>query len=132
MGPQWRGTHHVALTTADLDATGRFYHGLLGMPLAGGKGANPVHGRHYLFDAGGFLIGFFEQPAHAAPAAPPGWSRAFGLLPGAFQHLALAVTDEASLEALQARLVATGVEVTDWLHEGPMRQFLFADNNGIV
>ena len=109
----------------------RFYHGLLGMPLVGGKGANPVHGRHYAF-AGGFLIGSFEQPEHEATAAPAGWSRAFGFLPGAFQHLALVVADEDELEALQARLVAAGVEVTDWLHEGPMRQFLFADNNGIV
>ena len=42
------------------------------------------------------------------------------------------VAAEAELEALRARLVAAGVEVTDWLHEGPMRQFLFADNNGIL
>ena len=42
------------------------------------------------------------------------------------------MADEAGLEALRARLVAAGVEVTEWLHEGPMRQFLFADNNGIV
>jgi catechol 2,3-dioxygenase-like lactoylglutathione lyase family enzyme len=130
--PRWRGTHHIALTTADLDATVRFYHGLLGMPLLGGGGANPVHGRHYAFDAGGFHVGFFERPGYEAPVAPVGWSRAFGFVPGAFQHLALAVADEAGLEALRARLVAVGVEVTEWLHEGPMRQFLFADNNGIL
>ncbi len=131
-GRIWRGAHHIALTTSDLDATVRFYHGLLGMPLVGGVGANPIHGRHYAFDAGGFLVGFFEQPAHVAPPAPAGWSRAFGFLHGAFQHLALAVKEEAELEALRERLVAADVEVTDWLHEGPMRQFLFADNNGIV
>ncbi len=42
------------------------------------------------------------------------------------------MTEEARLEALRTRLVATGVEATDWLHEGLMRQFLFTDNNGIV
>ena len=130
--PSWRGAHHVALTTADLDSTVRFYHGLLGMPLVAGVGTNPMHGRHYLFDAGGFLVGFFEHPTHEASPAPAGWSRAFGFQPGAFQHLALALADESWLEALRERLVAAGVEVTDWLHEGPMRQFLFADNNGIV
>jgi catechol 2,3-dioxygenase-like lactoylglutathione lyase family enzyme len=128
----WRGAHHVALTTTDLDATVRFYHGLLGMPLVATMEPTPVHGRHYFFDAGGFLVGFFEQAAHSAPAAPAGWSRAFGYLPGAFQHLALAVADEVELEALRARLVAAEVEVTDWLHEGATRQFLFADNNSIV
>ncbi len=46
--------------------------------------------------------------------------------------MALAITNEAQLEALRSRLVEAGVEVTEWLHEGPMRQFLFADNNGIV
>lgn len=47
--------------TGDMDATVCFYHGLLGMPLVGGGGANPMHGRHYLFDAGEFLVGFFWE-----------------------------------------------------------------------
>ena len=127
-GPRWQGAHHIALTTPDLDATVRYYHDLLGMPLLGGSGANPFHGRHYAFDAGGFHVGFFEQPTHDAPAAAAGWSRAFGFVPGAFQHLTLELADE----ALRARLVAAGVEVTDWLNQGAMRQFLFADNNGIL
>ena len=130
--PSWRGAHHIALTTADMDATVRFYHGLLGMPLVGGGGANPMHGRHYLFNAGEFLVGFFEEPSHPATPAPSGWSLAFGFLSGAFQHLALMVADEAGLDDLRDRLIEAGVEVTEWLHEGPMRQFLFADNNGIV
>ncbi len=115
-----------------MDATVRFYHGLLNMPLLGGVGANPVHGRHYAFDAGGFHVGFFERPGHEAPAAPAGWSRSFGYVPGSYQHLALVVATESDLEILRERLVAAGVEVTEWLHEGPMRQFLLSDNNGIV
>lgn len=83
-GPRWHGAHHIALTTRDMDATVRFYHQLLGMPLVGSVGANPIHGRHYMFDAGGFLIGFFEHPDHAMSAVPAGWSRAFAFLPGAF------------------------------------------------
>ena len=128
----WRGAHHIALTTRDMDATVRFYHQLLGMPLVGSVGANPIHGRHYMFDAGDFLIGFFEHPDHAMSAVPADWSRAFAFLPGAFQHLALKAENEAGLEALRAQLVSADVEVTEWLHEGPMRQFLCADNNGIV
>lgn len=34
----WRGAHHLSLVTRDLDATVRFYHGLLGMPLFGAMG----------------------------------------------------------------------------------------------
>lgn len=129
---RWKGTHHIALTTDDMDATVQFYCGLLDMPLLGGGGANPMHGRHYTFDAGGFHIGFFERPGYEAPAPAPGWSEAFGYVPGSFQHLALALEDESELEMLRERLGSAGVEVTDWLHEGSMRQFLFANNNGIV
>jgi len=29
--PRWRGVNHLALVTPDMDATVRFYHGVLGM-----------------------------------------------------------------------------------------------------
>ena len=32
--PHWRGINHLALITADMDATVRFYAGVLGMRLA--------------------------------------------------------------------------------------------------
>lgn len=38
-GVRWRGAHHLALVTRDLDATVRFYHGVLGMPLFGAMAA---------------------------------------------------------------------------------------------
>ena len=32
--PAWSGINHLALITADMDATVRFYHGVLGARLA--------------------------------------------------------------------------------------------------
>ncbi len=60
--PTWQGAHHLSLVTPDLDATVRFYHGLLAMPLWAALGPRPYHGRHCFFKAGHFLIHFFEQP----------------------------------------------------------------------
>lgn len=30
VAPRWRGIHHLALITDDMDATVRFWHGVLG------------------------------------------------------------------------------------------------------
>ena len=128
----WRRAHHIALATSDLDATVSFYHHLLAMPLLSGSGVNPVFPRHYVFEAGEFDVAFFERAEPDGPGMAPGWSHGFRLVPGALQHLALEVADEETLESLRQRLVDAGIEVTEWLHEGSMRQFLFADNNGIL
>ena len=37
--PDWRGINHLALVTPDMDATVRFYAGVLGMRLAAGRPA---------------------------------------------------------------------------------------------
>jgi hypothetical protein len=34
--PTWRGINHLALVTNDMDATIRFYHGVLGARLVSG------------------------------------------------------------------------------------------------
>jgi len=131
--PRWRGAHHLALVTRDLDATVRFYHGMLGMPLFGAMAAQPHHGRHCLFRAGGFVMHFFEQGDAAIPPPPPGWEQGMlAFVPGAYQHVALALEDEASLLALRDRLIAAGVAVTEMMDEGPIRSFRFVDNNGIT
>lgn len=128
----WRGAHHLALVTRDLDATVRFYHGVLGMPLFGAMAAQPHHGRHCLFQAGGFIMHFFEQPDAAIPAPPSGWEEGMlAFVPGAYQHLALALEDETSLLTLRERLLTAGVAVTPMMQEGPIRFFRFVDNNGI-
>ena len=36
--PRWRGINHLALVTTDMDATVRFYHGVLGARLVADLG----------------------------------------------------------------------------------------------
>ena len=44
-GPRWRGVNHLALVTPDMDATVRFYQGVLGARVVSGDClANGVSG----------------------------------------------------------------------------------------
>ncbi len=87
--PDWRGVHHLALVTPDMDATVRFYVGVLGMPLVATLRAGPM--RHYFFELGpGNTIAFFEVPdaeTFSKPAGAPS-SRAIQ-----FDHVSFAVDD---------------------------------------
>ena len=57
--PRWRGINHLALVTADMDATVRFYVGVLGARLVATIGT--PHFRHYFFEFGtGNTVAFFE------------------------------------------------------------------------
>ena len=129
----WQGAHHLSLVTRDLDATVRFYHGLLGMPLFGAMGPSQNHGAHYLFKAGHFIMHFFEQSDAEIPTPPVGWeTHGVAFLPGTYQHVALELADESALLDLQMRLANAGVTVTDVSSKGPIRLFYFTDNNGIL
>ena len=46
--PRWRGINHLALITNDMDATVRFYHGVLGARLIATIGT--PYFRHYFFE----------------------------------------------------------------------------------
>ena len=57
--PAWSGINHLALITADMDATVRFYHGVLGARLAATVGTPDF--RHYFFEFGPqCTVAFFE------------------------------------------------------------------------
>jgi catechol 2,3-dioxygenase-like lactoylglutathione lyase family enzyme len=128
--PRWRGVNHLALVTTDMDATVRFYHGVLGAPLVATIGTPSF--RHYFFSIGtGSTVAFFEYAnaplgSFAKPAGVPD-SRAIQ-----FDHLSLDVADEAALEALRARLKEHGCEVTDVIDHGFVRSIYFTDPNGIA
>jgi catechol 2,3-dioxygenase-like lactoylglutathione lyase family enzyme len=128
--PRWRGIHHLALITTDMDATTRFYHGVLGARLVATI-RTPAF-LHYFFEVGaGNTIAFFEYlhtelDRFAKPAGVPD-PRAVQ-----FDHLSLNVTDERALESLQARLKSYGCEVTDVVDHGAMHSIYFTDPNGIA
>ena len=113
-----------------MDATVRFYHGVLGAPLVATIGTPDF--RHYFFEIGERnTIAFFEYAdsppaAFAKPAGVPD-PRAIQ-----FDHLSLDLEDEAALEELQARLKEHDCEVTDVIDHGIMRSIYFTDPNGIA
>jgi catechol 2,3-dioxygenase-like lactoylglutathione lyase family enzyme len=126
--PHWRGINHLALITPDMDATVRFYHGVLGMRLVATLRAGPM--RHYFFELGaGNTVAFFEwtgADTFAKPAGAPS-SRTMQL-----DHLSFNLADEEALVALRDRLEAAGSEVTPVVEHGIVRSIYFHDPNGIA
>jgi catechol 2,3-dioxygenase-like lactoylglutathione lyase family enzyme len=127
---RWRGVHHLALVTTDMDATVRFWHGVLEARLVTTL-ATPAF-KHYFFEiAPGNAIAFLqylevEVDSYAKPAGVP--------FPQAsqFDHLSMALADEDALHRLQARLKEHDCEVTDVVDHGIMRSIYFTDPNGIA
>jgi catechol 2,3-dioxygenase-like lactoylglutathione lyase family enzyme len=128
--PRWRGINHLALVTTDMDATVRFYHGVLGARLVANLGNNSF--RHYFFEIGPQnTIAFFEYrqvelEPFAKPAGVPD-RRAVQ-----FDHVSFNLPDEEALLRLRSRLKEAGCEVTDVVDHGFIRSVYFTDPNGIA
>ena len=128
--PLWRGVHHLALVTADMDATVRFWHGVLGARLVTTIATDAF--RHYFFEfAPGSCVAFFEYTGEpvdsfAKPAGVPYPQAA------QFDHLALGLADEDALERMRGRLKEHDCEVTEVVDHGIMRSIYFTDPNGIA
>ena len=126
--PKWRGVNHLAMVTPDMDATVRFYAGVLGMRLAATTMAGPM--RHYFFEIGDEnTIAFFEVKGAETFAKPAG---APSDRPIQFDHLSFNVPDEHALEMLRKRLLSAGSEVTEVVDHGFIRSVYFTDPNGIA
>ena len=128
--PRWRGVNHLALVTTDMDATVRFYHGVLGARLVAHLGNDSF--RHYFFEVGAEnTVAFFEyRHVELTPFAKPA-----GLPdPRAvqFDHVSFNLADEQALLTLRSRLKAAGCEVTDVVDHGFIRSIYFTDPNGIA
>jgi catechol 2,3-dioxygenase-like lactoylglutathione lyase family enzyme len=128
--PAWNGVNHLALITPDMDATVRFYHGVLGARLVYAIGT-PMF-RHYFFEfAPKNTIAFFEYAdttldTFALPAGVPDPRKV------QFDHLSFDLPDEAALLDLRDRLQAAGCEVTEVVDHGEMHSVYFTDPCGIA
>ncbi len=129
-GPRWRGINHLALITANMDATVRFYHGVLGARLVATIGTPQF--RHYFFEIGpGNTVAFFEYTgvtveSFAKPAGIPDHRAP------QFDHLSFNLPDENALLDLRDRLKSAECEITDVVDHGFIRSVYFTDPNGIA
>ncbi|MFS0724946.1 VOC family protein [Paenibacillus sp. 1P07SE] len=139
----WSGFHHVALVTADLDQTIRFYREVLGMEVSPVYPATPPRGRHCFIKPGttdAWGIHFFESAdalihqsddALRRLAANPQGPDLYRFIPGALQHVAFALPSETAGLALRSQLQRHDVLMTGIYDQGSLRNFIFLDPNGI-
>ncbi|HXA30411.1 MAG TPA: VOC family protein [Candidatus Angelobacter sp.] len=126
--PTWRGVNHLALVTPDMDATVRFYHGVLGMPLVATLMAGPM--RHYFFKIDeSNTVAFFEWQGSDTFRKPAGWPTHHPLQ---FDHLSFNLPDRAALLDMQDRLRSAGTEVTEVVDHGMIKSIYFTDPCGIA
>jgi catechol 2,3-dioxygenase-like lactoylglutathione lyase family enzyme len=132
--PPWRGFHHIALVTPDLDATIAFYTEVLGMQLVKLFPATDGNGRHCFIKPGtteAWGLHMFERADAQIFQYPEGMQR-FEFISGALQHIAFALPDLAAAHALRERLAAHGIATTAISDLGPVQNMLFRDNSGIL
>src|SRR5205807_2524418 len=99
------GIHHVALFTADMDETVRFWTSVMEARLVrAGRDPDGDPGlRHYYFDVGGNLIAFFEFSAQDRETLQFGW----------MHHLALVAKSSEELEKRRSHIASFNVAVSE-------------------
>lgn len=124
----YTGINHLAMATADLTATIRFWRDLLGMRLIIGLGRAGY--RHYFFEISPHdMIAFFEWPEvapipekdHGVPVKGP----------YAFDHVSIEVAGDDDLWALKDRLAAAEIWVSEVIDHGFIHSIYTFDPNNI-
>lgn len=129
----WRGIHHIALATHDLDETLHFYQTVLGMEVSDIAPSQAGRGRHAIVlvkpgdeDTLGFH--FFERPTAVRPSGPATLATA-GSSGQPMLHIALRLPDERAANDLRERLRIHEVAVTEIPELG---SFVFSDTNAVL
>ncbi len=155
---EYRGLHHLALVSSDMQRTVDFYTNVLGMKLNKGFDLDNGYGQHFFFDMGnGSELAFFwfRDAAASAPGVAsaanlvgrPGGTITSGI--GSMNHVAFNVAPE-KIDAYRQALVAKGVDCTEVVNHDDvitgqdarrgggltdktwLRSFYFYDPDGIM
>jgi catechol 2,3-dioxygenase-like lactoylglutathione lyase family enzyme len=125
---RFKGFHHAAMITADMDRTIRFWRDLVGLRLVGGHGDADY--RQYFFQLGpNNMIAFFQwNGAEAVEGKDPGYP-----LPGpaVFDHLCLELENLDQVRELKAVLEAADFPVSGVIDHGFVQSVYTWDPNGI-
>lgn len=125
---KYRGIHHLAMATRDMDGTIRFWRDLLGMRLVVGLG-KPGY-RHYFFEISqNNFLAFFEWPeVEPVPEKDHGFPVKGPLI---FDHVSFEVLTDEDLWDLKERLEAIGCWVSEVIDHGFIHSIYSFDPNGI-
>ena len=126
---RYTGINHLAMATADMDATIRFWRDLLGMRLVAGLG-RPGYRHYFLEISPTDMLAFFEWPAvepiepkdHGVPVKGP----------FAFDHVSIGVRDRNDLWDVKDRLEAAGFWVSEVIDHGFIFSVYSFDPNNIA
>ncbi len=125
---RYKGINHLAMVTADMDGTVRFWRDFLGMRLVAGLGSKNY--RHYFLEISeSDMIAFFEWPDVTAIPAKDHGIPVKG--PFAFDHVSIAVESDTDLYELKDRFEAAHMWVSEVIDHGFIHSIYAFDPNNI-
>jgi catechol 2,3-dioxygenase-like lactoylglutathione lyase family enzyme len=127
-----KGFSHIGLATRDLEATRKFYEGVLGFKLMIADIISVEEGgqvRHMFFDTGrDQLLAFME--AKGIDGIPNNYDTSINGacgLPSSFFHFAFEGGSAEAMKAIHRNLTAKGVQVSDIIDHGASHSMYFKD-----
>ena len=126
---KYKGINHLAMVTADMDDTIRFWRDFLGMRLVAGLGSKKY--RHYFLEISATdMIAFFEWPDVVAIPEKDHGVPVKG--PFAFDHVSIAVESDDDLYELKDRFEAAQMWVSEVIDHGFIHSIYAFDPNNIA
>jgi catechol 2,3-dioxygenase-like lactoylglutathione lyase family enzyme len=125
---RFKGIHHLAMATRDMNKTIRFWRDLLGMRMVAGLGKRGY--KLYFFEIApqNFIV-FFEWPeVEPVPEKDHGYPVSGPLV---FDHVSFGVENDGTLWELRDKIEAAGFWVSDMIDHGIIHSIYCFDPNGI-